>query len=392
MAWNRRRILGAAAALAALAIGWRLMRPAPVAVEVEEVAAGPLVVSVAEEGRTEVHDRFIVAAPVTGRVDRPSLEAGDSVDRDAVVACLTPQPLDPRARSQAEARLDEAVDAAAAAEATVAQGRAALEQSRREQERSKRLAAKNAISARDAELAQLDEESRHRELEAAEARLNAARHQVEEARSALRAAAAVGKRDCFDVHAPIAGRVLRVVQQSERVVLAGSPILEIGDPSRLDVVAELLSEDAVKVQPGDTMLVENWGGEGIAIARVRRVEPSGFTKVSALGVEEQRVRVVGEFPAPPPGLGDGYRVDVRIVLWRGDSLLQVPSTALFRRNGGWRVFVVEDGRIESREVQVGREGGGRTEVRGGLDAGALVVRHPSDRIEEGVRARPARTE
>jgi HlyD family secretion protein len=314
------------------------------------------------------------------------------VDRDAVVACLTPQPLDPRARSQAEARLDEAVDAAAAAEATVAQGRAALEQSRREQERSKRLAAQNAISARDAELAQLDEESRHRELEAAEARLNAARHQVEEARSALRAAAAVGKRDCFDVHAPIAGRVLRVVQQSERVVMAGSPILEIGDPSRLDVVAELLSEDAVKVQPGDTMLVENWGGEGIAIARVRRVEPSGFTKVSALGVEEQRVRVVGEFPAPPPGLGDGYRVDVRIVLWRGDSLLQVPSTALFRRNGGWRVFVVEDGRIESREVQVGREGGGRTEVRGGLDAGALVVRHPSDRIEEGVRARPARTE
>jgi HlyD family secretion protein len=183
--------------------------------------------------------------------------------------------------------------------------------------------------------------------------------------------------------------VLRVVQQSERVVLAGSPIIELGDPSRLDVVAELLSEDAVRVQPGDTMLVENWGGEGTAVARVRRVEPAGFTKVSALGVEEQRVRVIGAFPAPPAGLGDGYRVDVRIVLWRGDAVLQVPSTALFRQRGAWRVFVLEAGRIASREVQVGREGGGRTEVTGGLAEGDLVVRHPSDRLKEGARARAA---
>jgi HlyD family secretion protein len=311
------------------------------------------------------------------------------VRRDATVACVAPQPLDPRARDQARARLDEASDGAEAAGAAVAQARAALEQARRERQRSERLAAQRAIATQEAERSQLAEESRLRELEAAESRLNAARHQVEEARSALQVASPGGARQCFDVHAPISGRVLRVAQQSERVVLAGSPILELGDPSQLDVVAELLSEDAVRVQPGDTMLVENWGGAGTVVARVRRIEPAGFTKVSALGVEEQRVRVIAVFPTPPAGLGDGYRVDVRIVLWHGDSVLQVPSTSLFRRNGGWWIFTVEGGRIASREVQVGREGGGRTEVTGGLAAGALVVRHPSDRMKEGARARAA---
>jgi len=389
MAWNRRRILMGATAMAALLLAWRLARPGATPVETETVARGPLTVSVEEEGRTEVRERFVVAAPVTGRVDRLVLEAGDSVQRDAVVACVAPQPLDPRARDQAQARVDEAVDAADAAGAAVAQARAAMEQARRERERSERLAAQRAIATQEAERSQLAEESRRRELEAAEARLNATRHQVEEARSALAVATPGSRRQCFDVHAPITGRVLRVVQQSERVVLAGSPIIELGDPSRLDVVAELLSEDAVRVQPGDTMLVENWGGQGTVVARVRRVEPAGFTKVSALGVEEQRVRVIGAFPAPPEGLGDGYRVDVRIVLWRGDAVLQVPSTALFRQRGAWRVFVVEAGRIASREVQVGREGGGRTEVTGGLAEGDLVVRHPSDRLKEGARARPA---
>ncbi|HEX5818299.1 MAG TPA: HlyD family efflux transporter periplasmic adaptor subunit [Gemmatimonadales bacterium] len=389
---NRGPMLWGVVALAVSIVAWRLLRPAAITVDTEPAAAGPLVVSVAEEGRTEVRDRFVIAAPVTGRVGRLTLECGDAVARDAVVACVAPQPLDPRAHDQARARLEEARDGVEAAAATVAQVRAALEQAGRERVRTERLAAQRAIAVQEAERAQLAEETRRRELEAAESRLNAARHQVEEARSALLVASPGGTRHCFDIHAPVAGRVLRVVQESERVVLAGSPILEIGDPSRLDVVAELLSADAVKVHPGDTMLVENWGGDGDLVARVRRVEPAGFTKVSALGVEEQRVRVVGEFLTPPSGLGDGFRVDVRIVLWRGDTVLQVPSTALFRRNGGWRVFVVEDGRIASREVQVGREGGGRTEVVGGLGAGALVVRHPSDRIEEGVRALPARTE
>jgi HlyD family secretion protein len=392
MAWNRRRTLLPAAAIAALLLAWRVARPSALAVETEAVVRAPLTVSVAEEGRTEVRDRFIVAAPVTGRVERLALEAGDSVRRDAVVACVAPQPLDPRARDQARARLDEALDAAEAAGAAVSQARATREQAARERGRIERLAAQHAVAAQEAERALLAEESRGMELDAAEARLNAVRHQVEEARSALQVATPGSRRLCFEVHAPITGRVLRVIQQSERVVLAGSPIVELGDPSRLDVVAELLSEDAVRVQPGDTMLVENWGGEGTVVAHVRRVEPAGFTKVSALGVEEQRVRVIGAFPAPPPGLGDGYRVDVRIVLWRGADVLQVPSTALFRQRGAWRAFVVEAGRIASREVQIGREGGGRTEVTGGLADGDLVVRHPSDRLKDGARARPAPTE
>lgn len=392
MSWNRSRILGGVAALTAVVVGWRLMRPTAITVETEQVAAGPLVISVSEEGRTEVRDRFVVAAPVIGRVDRLDLEAGDTVRKDQVVACISPQLLDRRARLIAVARLEEALDGVRAADAAVAQAQAALDQAARDRERSVRLARQNAISAQESERNELVEVTRRRELESAVSRREVATHQVEEARATLESSSPDGKRQCLDIHAPVAGRVLRVVQESERVMIAGAPLLELGDPSRLDVMAELLSEDAVRVRPGDTMLVENWGGEGAVVARVRRVEPSGFTKVSALGVEEQRVRVVGEFPTPPPGLGDGYRVDVRIVLWRGDSVLQVPSTALFRRNGGWRVFVVEDGRIASREVQVGREGGGRTEVTGGLEAGAVVVRHPSDRIEEGVRARPARTE
>ena len=392
MSWNRNRIVGGIAALVAVVMGWRLMRPTAITVETEQVAAGPLVISVSEEGRTEVRDRFVIAAPVIGRVDRLDLEAGDTVRKDQVVACISPQLLDRRARLIAGAKFEEALDGVRVADAAVAQAQAALDQAARDRERSVRLARQNAISAQESERNELVEVTRRRELESAVSRREVARHQVEEARATLESSSPDAKRQCLDIHAPVAGRVLRVVQESERVMIAGAPLLELGDPSRLDVVAELLSEDAVRVRPGDTMLVENWGGEGAVVARVRRVEPSGFTKVSALGVEEQRVRVVGEFPVPPPGLGDGYRVDVRIVLWRGDSVLQVPSTALFRRNGGWRVFVVEDGRLASREVQVGREGGGRTEVTDGLEAGALVVRHPSDRIEEGVRARPARTE
>ncbi|MCU0621975.1 MAG: efflux RND transporter periplasmic adaptor subunit, partial [Gemmatimonadales bacterium] len=349
-------------------------------------------VSIAEEGRTEVRDRYVVAAPVTGRVGRMRLEAGDEVRAGETVACVAPQPLDPRARDEARARLDAGTDLHAASRAAVEEARAAVAQARRDRERVERLERERAVSAQQSEQARLAEETANRQLEGASARERALEHQVEEARAALRAAEPASGVGCFDVHAPSAGRVLRVVQRSERVVLAGAPIVELGDPARLDVVAELLSEDAVRVHAGDTMLVDNWGGEGTLRATIRLVEPSGFTKVSALGVEEQRVRVLGAFTNAPPALGDGYRVDVRIVLWRGADVLQVPATSLFRRNGAWQVFALENGRARLTPVTPGREGGGRTEIVAGLEPGMRVVRHPSDRLRDGVRATAVRTE
>jgi HlyD family secretion protein len=365
-------------------------RERPVEVTVEPARRDTLVGTVAEEGRTAVRDRFVVAAPVAGRVERIALEPGDSVRRDAVVACLYPQPLDARSRAEAIARRAAAADELEAARAAEAEARDALAQATRDRERMDRLEREHAIAAQAGERERLVQRLRERQLEASRARVNAAAHQLEEARAALVAAGPSARGACFDVHAPATGRVLRVLEESERVVQAGTPILELGDPGRLDVVADLLSEDAVKVRVGDTMLVEGWGGPGSLVARVRLVEPAGFTKVSALGVEEQRVRVHAEIAAPPAGLGDGYRVDVRVVLWRGTDVLQAPSTALFRRGGDWHLFVVEDGRIRERAVAIGRQGEGRTEITGGLEAGALVVRQPSDRLADGTRARPAR--
>lgn len=392
MTWTRGRILTLAAGIATAALLAVWLRPDPVPVEVVEVVRGPLTESIAEEGRTEVRDRYVVASPVTGRVGRLRLEVGDPVRAGQTVACVAPQPLDPRAREEAGARLLAIADLHAASRATVAEARAALEQARRERQRADRLVRERAVSVQQAEQARLAEITSERQVEASDARERALAHQVEEARAALRAVEPGGGAGCFDIHAPSAGRVLRVAQQSERVVLAGAPILELGDPAQLNVVAELLSEDAVQVRAGDTMLVERWGGPGSLVALVHLVEPSGFTKVSALGVEEQRVRVLGSFASPPPGLGDGYRVDVRIVLWHGDSVLQVPSTAPFRRDGAWQVFVLEDGRARLRTVQLGREGGGRTQVVDGVAPGTLVVRHPSDRLKDGARASAVRAD
>jgi HlyD family secretion protein len=179
--------------------------------------------------------------------------------------------------------------------------------------------------------------------------------------------------------------VLRIPERSERVVAAGEPLLEMGNCGDLEIVADLLSSDAVKVRPGHRMLVEDWGGDSALIARVRRVEPGGFTKISALGVEEQRVNVVADFVDPPGPLGDGYRVEVRIVVWEAADVLRIPASALFRHGDAWHVFVVERGRARRRAVDVGARGTFDAEVLGGLAAGEVVIRHPSDRIDDGVR-------
>ncbi len=371
--------LGVAAAVLGLA-AFVLLRPTAVPVDTARVARGSLQVTVDEEGETRVRDRYVVAAPVAGRVSRISSREGDAVGPGTVLARIYPAPLDPRSRDQATARLEAAEDAERAAEAAAAQARAAHDQAHRGWDRARQLAAQNLIAPEERERAELEETSRARELESAEFRAQAAAHDVELARAAL-----ATDREPIVLRSPVRGRVLRVPEASERVVVAGAPLVEVGDPAKLEVVADLLSSDAVTVSPGALVLIEGWGGAAALPGQLRTVEPSGFTKVSALGVEEQRVNVVADFVDPPGSLGDRYRVEIRIVVWRGDSVLTAPTSALFRRGDGWSVFVVDRGRARQRDVVVGHRTPFDAEILRGLAQGEVVIRHPSDRIAEGVR-------
>ena len=381
-------------AVIAVAVGVALViRPSPVPIELATISRGPLQVTVDEEGMTRVRDRYTVAAPFAGQLSRITLKEGDLVGKGQVVARLDPAPLDPRAREQAEARLHSAEDAKRVADAALHQARDNYDQAVRDQSRADSLAAQGLLSPQDLERARLQETNRLREIEAADYKAQAAQHDVEQARAALLAVTGPGPggRTAIDLKAPVAGRVLRVVEPDVRVVPAGAPVLELGDPGRLEVVSDLLSSDAVKVAPGDTMLVEEWGGGKTLRARVRVVEPSGFTKVSALGVEEQRVNVVGDFIDPPTPLGDRYRVQVRVVVWQTPDVLLVPGSALFRRGTEWQVFVVSNGRAHRRTVEIGHRGAEATEVVKGLAPGDQVIRFPTDRIDEGVRVKATRS-
>lgn len=378
------RRIGIGTGVIALGLGAvALLRPAPLTVEVARAARGPMQVTVDEEGETRVRDRYVVAAPIAGRVARIALREGDSVARNAEVARLFPAPLEARAREAATARVAAAEDAQRAADAAVAQGRAGLEQARRTRRRALELSAQDAMAPEEREQTELEETTRARELESAEFRAQAAAHDVEVARAALLSDAGTATA----LRSPVCGRVLRIPERSERVVPAGAPIVEVGDCGRLEVVADLLSSDAVKVKPGDPLLIAGWGGDTLH-GRLRVVESSGFTKVSALGVEEQRVTVVGDLLDPPGPLGDRYRVEIRVVIWEGKDVLEVPVSALFRHGDGWSVFVVEQGRARQRDVRLGHRTPFDVQIVGGLKEGDVVIRNPSDRITDGVKVVP----
>jgi HlyD family secretion protein len=384
-----RKLLAAVAVVAALvAVGfWPSARP----VDTAPVARGPLRVTVDEEGETRVRERFVVSAPVAGRVLRIELEAGDPVSRDTVVATFLPAdavPLD--ARSQAEARA-----AVAAARSTLGSARAqrqraeaALALARSELERHRELSRQQIVSRQALEARETEARAAEEALRAADFAATTARHQLEMAEARLMPASAAVAGRPLAIRSPIDGVVLKRLRESEAVVPAGEPLLELGDPHRLEIVSDLLSTDAVKVKPGARVLLEQWGGDHPIEARVRRVEPSGFMKVSALGVEEQRVNVVMDFEDPLEAwsaLGDAYRVEVRIVVWETDSVLRLPTSSLFRRGESWAVFAVAGGRATLRNVAVGRRNGSHAEVVSGLEEGATVVLHPSDTLEDGSR-------
>ena len=394
--WQRRLFWSLAALTLLALLAWAL-RPAPVAVSVARVGVGLFVDSVIEEGRTRLRDTWNVSVPVAGYLQRVGLEVGDEVEQGQALFHLEPSPapaLDPRSRQQAE-------DALHAAEARLQAARANLETARAERrfaeaeyERYRQLHQRDLVSTTELDQRR-SQRDRLRSLEsAATAGVEASRFEVESARAML--AVTSGQREALDhpaltIRAPIAGTVLTRYRCCEGSVAAGEPILELGSLQALEVQVDLLSMDAVRVRPGMRVQLTGWGGETVLAGQVRRIEPSGFTRVSALGVDEQRVPVIidfddGQDPATL-GLGSGFRVDAEFLVWQADEVLQLPTSALFRADGQWAVFRVEEGRALRVPVTPGRRSGLVSELLDGLEVGDVVITHPGERVADGVRVR-----
>ncbi len=386
MTRQRRLLWIAAAAVVVTAAVLIMTRPVRLDVDVATIDYDTLRVTIEEEGRTRARDRYTIAAPVTGRLARITLEEGDTVSADATVARLFPVPEDPRAIAATRARIAAAEARHNEAAARVEQLAAQHEQAVREAERRKRVFETGGLTRELVEQAALAAATAGRSLEGARASLRAADAEVDAARALLLGATGEAT-SRVDVRAPVAGRVLRVHEESERVVPAGTPLVELADVGGLEIVVDVLSEDAVRVAPGDPVLITGWGGDDPLEAVVRLVEPAAFTKVSALGVEEQRVNIVGDLLHAPPALGSGYRVTAAIVTWQADRVLVVPTSALFRRGQAWQAFVVEDGRARLRDVELGPRGRDAAEVRAGLGEGDAVILFPSAALADGVRVR-----
>ena len=369
--------------------------PEPVEVDAGSVKRGPLRITVDEDGMTRVKERYVISTPVAGRVLRVELEPGDKVKGGhTVVAVVEPgdsQLLDPRARAQAEAAVKTAAAALDRARANFERAREAHEFARVEYERAQRLIAEQLISQQAFDNAAFQSKAAGEERRAAEFEVTIAEFELEQARAVLLHASSGADPSAdetrFEIRSPIDGRVFKRFQESAAVVEAGTPLLELGDPLNLEIIIDVLSTDAVRIAPGTRVLIEHWGGDAPLEARVRLVEPAAFTKISVLGVEEQRVWVVADFVAPPEdrlSLGDAYRVEARIVVWESDDVLKVPASALFRGGENWMVFVIQDGRATERRVGIGHNNGLEAEVLDGLNEGDRVVLYPSDQVEDGV--------
>ena len=383
----RRRWLPYAGALALIALLVAGLWPEPVPVETAKASFGSLRTTVSEEGKTRIQQRFLVSAPVAGQLRRILFKAGAEVKAGetvmAVIEPLAPALLDARSRSLAEARRDTAA-------ANLERARAAQRFALNELRRMEKLAVDRTISTQELENVRWRETSAAKELAVAESTLRQVEAELAEFTITPDSRAA---RPPVEVKAPATGRVLKVLEESSRVVTAGTPLVEIGDASDLEVVIEVLSRDGAAIQPGTRVDLEQWGGNQLLEARVRLVEPAAFTKVSALGVEEQRVRVIADLVTPPGqrrGLGDNFRVEAHILVWETNRVLKVPSGALFRRGEHWAAFVVRGGRAGLREVEAGRSSGTEAQVIGGLNEGEEVILYPGDRVRDGQRVQPTR--
>lgn len=386
---NRRVLLGLLIVGALVAVAaW----PRATTVEVATVSSGPMMVTIDEDGRTRVRDRFVVTAPVAGELLRIELRPGDRVERGktrlAAVRPAAPMPLDARSRAEAEAAVQSAEAAVGRLTAELGRARTAAAQTHRDLARAQSLAAGGAVAREEVERRQTEVAAADDAVRAGEFAIAQARYELDVARARL-ASPADGRpvRD-WVITAPVDGVVLTRFRESQGVVPAGEPLVEIGDPTRLEIVADMLSSDAVKIQPGSRVLIEEWGGPDTLVGRVRRIEPAGFTKVSALGVEEQRVNVVIDFDSTAGAaraLGDNFRVEVRVVVWETGSAVKVSPGSLFRRGEDWAVYVVEGDVARLRTVTIGERNGREARVVSGLEVGESVVVYPPDTLVDGGR-------
>lgn len=396
MSGNTRKLGPVAVALVVIAgLVWAFL-PRPLEVDVARVERGPFRVTVDEEGKTRVRERYLVSAPLEGRLRRIPLEAGAAVRAGetplATIDPLDPALLDARSRAEAEARVRAAEAAEAQAGPNLDRARADHALAAQELERAKRLFENEVVSRQELDEAERKERTTAADLEAARFATEIAAFELEVARAALVRTRPGSLEDgTLGILSPVDGRVLRVFEESETVVRPGEKLMELGDPTDLEVEIDVLSSDAVRIPAGAEVVLEHWGGELPLGGRVRLVEPGGFTKVSALGVEEQRVNVIVDLTDPPEvrrSLGDGYRVDARIVVWEDPDVLRVPSGALFRREEQWAAFAIEGRRARLRTLRIGQQNGLEAQVLDGLREGQRVVLHPSDRIDDGVLVTP----
>ncbi|MCW5698602.1 MAG: HlyD family efflux transporter periplasmic adaptor subunit [Rhodospirillales bacterium] len=398
MPWRRVLIWGVAVTVLAVVLVVA-MWPQPVQVDLAMAKRGPLTVTVDEEGITRVRDVFVLSAPIGGLALRIDHDVGDSVVAGrTVVAEIEPSDpyfLDVRTEAEAEAAVRVAEAGRALAAAELERAKAELAFAVTELERARKLIRRDTISQHGLDEAEREHRTAQAALEEAKAKLGMREFELERARAALLSPVETSRNrsscECVPIHSPVDGQILRILHESEGVIQAGEPLVEIGDPRELEIVVDLLSPDAVKVQPGQRAAIEEWGGTGALAGRVRRVEPYGFTKVSALGIEEQRVNVIIDFADPPERwapLGHGYRIEARIVTWEGSDVLKLPLGALFRDDGQWAVFVDDGGRARRRPVEVGHFTGLEVEILSGLDEGTPVVLYPSDRVVDNARIAP----
>lgn len=386
----RRYLLIAASITLVGSLVWLAFQPSPVLVETDRVDTGRVERVILEEGTTHVHERYVVSSPVTGYRPRLRWHVGDRVRAGELLVALQPSrstALDPRSRAEAEAAVARAESALSAARTNAESARARVEFAEKEYRRLDDLFEAGTISRQQLDAAEYERRDARAHLESAEFAIEVARHELEAAQTRLGVAGGEGGGDQIPIKAPTDGVVLAVPAESEGAVQAGEPLLEIGNPATLEVRVEVLTTEAVQLEPGTPVRLVRWGGDTPLEGRVQLVEPVGFTKVSALGVEEQRARVIVELVSPPEewaSLGDGYRVEAEFITWQSDDALRMPASALFRRDGAWKTFVVVDGTAQLRDVTVIARGEDRVAIAAGPAEGAEVILYPPATVAEGV--------
>ncbi|MDH3608638.1 MAG: HlyD family efflux transporter periplasmic adaptor subunit [Gammaproteobacteria bacterium] len=374
-------------------------RPQPIPVDLIKVAQGPMIVTVEEEGETRVKDVYMLSAPVTGHMLRIDAEVGDDVIAAetlvAQIRPINPEFLDKRSEEEARAAIKTAEASLALTEAQLVEAQSEFDFAVTELERANKLIQQQVIPQRALDNAKRDYKSKRAGVNTAKAALRARQFELAQARAHLVSPADVQTNDqdcqCVTILSPITGKILQVLHESEGVISMGTPLVEIGDPANLEIVVDFLSSDAVRIQPGQRVIIEEWGGESALQGTVRKIEPFGFTKTSALGIDEQRVNVIIDLSDPTEKwqrLAHGYQIEARVVLWESENVSKVPLTSLFRDNDNWAVYVEQENRAKLQHVKLGQRNGLEAEILEGLPEGSQVISHPSNQIVDGIRVKP----